>query len=165
MTDAATTDADAGSSLSAAQATVRIRRGGPDDAVVLRGLVRALAEQLGYGAAAVTASADDVRRRLGHPGVTYLIAEEGGRAVGYVSWLERPGLWSDEDYLALDDLYVVDDRRGLGVGELLMRATAREAAGRAIRWEVAEHNEGAQRFYRRLGATLVDKKICTWRPE
>ena len=54
--------------------------------------------------------------------------------------------------------------RGNGVGELLMRAVAKAADGRVIRWEVAEANVAAQRFYTRVGATLVPKKIGRWQP-
>jgi ribosomal protein S18 acetylase RimI-like enzyme len=34
-----------------------------------------------------------------------------------------------------------------------------------VRWEVAEQNVAAQRFYRRLGATLRAKVIAAWSPE
>ncbi|WP_440105156.1 GNAT family N-acetyltransferase [Streptosporangium sp. H16] len=53
---------------------------------------------------------------------------------------------------------------GHGAGELLMRAVAEAADGKVIRWEVAEANVAAQRFYARIGATLVSKKIGRWQP-
>ena len=102
---------------------------------------------------------------LARPEITYLIAERDGQAVGYVSWLERISFWSGENYLHLDDLYVTGAERGHGVGEQLMRAAAEAAEGKVIRWEVAESNEAAQRFYTRIGATLVAKKIGRWQPK
>lgn len=45
-----------------------------------------------------------------------------------------------------------------------MHAIAGVAAGRVIRWEVAGANVGAQRFYERIGATLIAKKIGRWQP-
>ncbi|WP_309111445.1 GNAT family N-acetyltransferase [Saccharothrix sp.] len=135
-----------------------IRRATPDDASVVHRLIRELAEHQDEGWA-VTVSVADLERMLARPEITYLIAERDGRAVGYVSWLERISFWSGEDYLALDDLYVSGTERGRGVGELLMRAAAEAAQGKVIRWEVAESNEAAQRFYTRIGATLVSKKI------
>jgi ribosomal protein S18 acetylase RimI-like enzyme len=46
-----------------------------------------------------------------------------------------------------------------------MRAVAEAAKGKLIRWEVAETNEAAQRFYTRIGATLHSKKIGRWQPK
>ena len=39
------------------------------------------------------------------------------------------------------------------------------ANGKLIRWEVAEANVAAQRFYARISATLVSKKIGRWQPK
>ncbi|WP_061289299.1 GNAT family N-acetyltransferase [Herbidospora cretacea] len=143
--------------------TVTIRRAGPGDAATVHGLMRALAEQQGHPDA-VTATAADLAAALRRPDVTYLLAERDGRPVGYVSWLERISFWSGDDYLALDDLFVVDAARGQGVGERLMRAAAEIAKGRVIRWEVGEANAGARRFYERMGAQLTSKQICRWQP-
>ncbi|MEU8378068.1 GNAT family N-acetyltransferase [Streptosporangium sp. NPDC048865] len=142
---------------------ISIRRATPEDAATVHGLLRELAGHQDQ-AWAVTVGVPGLRPLLSRPEVTYLIAERDGRAVGYVSWLERAGFWSGEDYLHLDDLYVTGAERGHGVGERLMRAVADAAAGRVIRWEVAETNEAAQRFYKRIGATLVSKKIGRWQP-
>ncbi|MEU4536502.1 GNAT family N-acetyltransferase [Streptosporangium sp. NPDC023825] len=140
-----------------------IRRATPDDAPAVHGLIRGLAEHQNQ-ARSVTVSVDDLKRMLARPEITYLIAERDGVAIGYVSWLQRVGFWSGEDYLALDDLYVTGAERGNGAGELLMRAAAEAAGGKVIRWEVAEANVAAQRFYARIGAALVSKKIGRWQP-
>ncbi|GAA3618390.1 GNAT family N-acetyltransferase [Nonomuraea rosea] len=142
---------------------ISIRRATPDDAAIVHGLIRGLAEHQDQGWG-VTVAADDLKRLLARPEVGYLIAERDGRAIGYVSWLQRISFWSGQDYLHLDDLYVTDAERGHGVGEQLMRAIAEVADGKVIRWEVAEANAGAQRFYQRLGATLVSKKLGRWQP-
>jgi ribosomal protein S18 acetylase RimI-like enzyme len=139
-----------------------IRHAAPDDAATVHGLIRELAGYQGQ-TSDVTATVADLERLLARPDVTYLLAERDGRAVGYVSWLQRVGFWTGEEYLALDDLYAAE--RGHGVGERLMRAAAEAAGGKLIRWEVAEANVAAQRFYTRLGATLVTKKIGRWRPQ
>ncbi|MFI7130855.1 GNAT family N-acetyltransferase [Nonomuraea sp. NPDC050153] len=142
---------------------ISIRRATSGDASTVHGLIRALAEHQGQ-TSAVTVSVADLQRLLTRPEITYLIAERDGRPVGYVSWLERISFWSGEDYLALDDLYVTEAERGGGVGEQLMRAAAEAAKGRLIRWEVAEANVAAQRFYARIGADLITKKIGRWQP-
>jgi ribosomal protein S18 acetylase RimI-like enzyme len=142
---------------------IAIRRATPDDASTVHDLIRGLAEHQDQ-AWAVAVSVDDLKRMLARPEITYLVAERDGRAIGYVSWLQRISFWSGEDYLALDDLYVSGAERGRGVGEQLMRAAAEAAEGKLIRWEVAEINQAAQQFYTRIGATLVSKKIGRWQP-
>ncbi|MEU1721537.1 GNAT family N-acetyltransferase [Nonomuraea sp. NPDC005692] len=127
-------------------------------------LIRGLAEHQGQ-ASAITVGVEDLERMLARPEITYLIAERSGRAIGYVSWLERISFWSGQDHLALDDLYVTGAERGNGVGERLMQAAAEAADGKVIRWEVTEANVAAQRFYTRVGATLTSKKICRWQPK
>ncbi|MFC7641986.1 GNAT family N-acetyltransferase [Streptosporangium lutulentum] len=143
---------------------ITIRRAAPDDAATVHDLIHGLAghQDQAWG---VTVSVDDLKRLLTRPEVGYLIAERDGHPIGYVSWLQRVGFWSGQDYLHLDDLYVTGTERGNGVGEQLMRAIAEAADGKVIRWEVAEANAGAHRFYERLGATLVAKKIGRWQPK
>ncbi|MGP4103917.1 GNAT family N-acetyltransferase [Nonomuraea sp. KM90] len=140
---------------------VLIRRATADDASAIHGMMRELADSLHHGSA-IAISVDRLKEFLTRPEITYLVAEKGGQAIGYVSWFERVNFWSGTDYFALDDLYVCGEERGRGVGEQLMRAVAKAADGRLIRWEVAESNVGAQRFYERIGASLVSKKICRW---
>ncbi|MFI7701508.1 GNAT family N-acetyltransferase [Nonomuraea sp. NPDC049480] len=142
---------------------ISIRRATPDDASTVHGLIRELAEHQDQ-ASAITVSVPGLERMLTRSEIAYLIAERDGKAIGYASWLERISFWSGEDYLALDDLYVSGAERGCGVGEQLMRAVAEAAKGKLIRWEVAETNEAAQRFYTRIGATLISKKIGRWHP-
>ena len=142
---------------------ISIRRATPDDASTVHGLIRGLGEHQDQ-AWGVTVTVPRLEGILTRSDVTYLIAERDGQAVGYVSWLERISFWSGEDYLALDDLYVSAAERGRGVGEQLMQAVAEAAQGKLIRWEVAEAYEAAQRFYTRIGATLVSKKIGRWQP-
>ena len=143
---------------------ISIRRATPDDAAAVLDLICGLAEHQDQGWA-ITVSVADLKRMLARPEITYLIAERDGRAIGYVSWLQRISFWSGQDYLHLDDLYVAGTERGNGVGERLMQAAAEAADGKLIRWEVAEANVGAQRFYERIGATLVSKNIGRWQPK
>ncbi|SDJ27929.1 Ribosomal protein S18 acetylase RimI [Nonomuraea maritima] len=143
---------------------INIRRATPDDAATVHTLIHRLAEHQSQSWG-VTVSVEDLKRLLALPEVGYLIAERDGQAIGYVSWLQRISFWSGQDYLHLDDLYVTAAERGNGVGEQLMHAIAETADGKVIRWEVAEANTGAQRFYHRIGATLTSKKICRWQPQ
>jgi GNAT superfamily N-acetyltransferase len=83
-----------------------------------------------------------------------LLAREGPRAVGvavlsYTWALEHGGrvAW-------LEELYVVPDRRGGGIGRALLDhavAHCREAGCRALDLEVAEDHRRAERLYERAG--------------
>jgi GNAT superfamily N-acetyltransferase len=158
------TRADEGDDVTNAEIT--IRRAGPGDAGAVQALVVAIAEWEGE-AAAVQVTADRWRDLLARPDVVVLLAADGeGDPVGYVSAVRSLHLWSGRDILRLDDLFVAEPHRGAGVGRQLMAAMARVAAEDElpVRWEVMPDNDGAQRFYSRLGATLRPKVVATWRP-
>lgn len=58
--------------------------------------------------------------------------------------------------LHLEDLIIDDHARGRGIGEAVMAWLAAETIRRgfaALQWTVVEDNEGAIRFYERLGAS------------
>ncbi|SFO21709.1 Acetyltransferase (GNAT) family protein [Geodermatophilus obscurus] len=106
------------------------------------------------------------RTLLARPDVVVLLAERDGRAVGYVSAVRQLHLWTGGDVLALDDLYIRPGHRDAGVGRRLMAALASLAAPEQllVRWGVEVDNVDAQRFYRRLGATLRPKIQAAWTP-
>lgn len=57
--------------------------------------------------------------------------------------------------------------RDSGVGRRLMATLAGSYAARerlTITWGMEPDNHGAQRFYRRLGASLRDKVLAGWSP-
>jgi GNAT superfamily N-acetyltransferase len=145
---------------------VDVRRAGPDDAAVVLTMVREIAAHEG-DASDAAGTAGSWAAMLGRPDVVVLLAERDGVPVGYVSAVRRLHLWLGRDIYALDDLFVRDGYRGARVGRLLMHAMARLASDEdlLVRWEVDERNVAAQRFYRRLGATLRTKVIATWTPE
>lgn len=84
-----------------------------------------------------------------------LLARLDGQPVGYAfyfytysSFLARPTLW-------LEDVFVVPEARGRGVGLALLRRLGREAAAREcgrMEWTVLDWNHSAIGFYERLGA-------------
>ncbi len=140
-----------------------IRRAGAGDAEVILAMVRELADYQDEGQH-VTGGVEDWRRLLLRDDLVVLVAELDGRALGYVSALRRPHLWSGAEVLALDDLYVRPSSRDGGVGRHLMVALARHADPDRLRitWGVRPDNTDAQRFYARLGATLSEKVVVSW---
>ena len=71
----------------------------------------------------------------------------------YSTFLAKPGLY-------LEDLFVLPDWRGRGVGAALLRHLARIALERdygRMEWSVLNWNEPAIGFYRRIGAKPMDE--------
>jgi GNAT superfamily N-acetyltransferase len=146
--------------------SVTVRRATVRDAAVVDAMVREIAEHEG-DLQHVQLDAARWRDLLARPDVLVLLAEDDDGALGYTSATRQLHLWSGGDVLALDDLYVRPSARNRGVGEQLMRAVATYAAPESllVRWQLYETNEGARRFYERIGATVRPKLIAAWRPE
>lgn len=89
-----------------------------------------------------------------------VIAHHDGEPAGfalffhnYSTFLGRPGVY-------LEDLFVVPELRGHGIGKILLSTLARIALDRGcgrLEWWVLDWNEPAIRFYERLGAQAMDE--------
>ena len=89
-----------------------------------------------------------------------LIAERGGRAVGFALYFTTFSTFLCKPGLYLEDLFVEPAHRGKGHGKALLRAVARLAAERdcgRLEWSVLNWNEPAIRFYEALGAVPLDE--------
>lgn len=92
------------------------------------------------------------------PACEAIIAESGGRAVGFAlffttfsTFLCKPGIY-------LEDVFVEPEYRGCGIGKALLRHLARlvvERQGGRFEWRVLDWNEPSIRFYEALGATVM----------
>jgi ribosomal protein S18 acetylase RimI-like enzyme len=155
---------------------VRIRRAEPADVPRMLELVRELAvfekepeavtvtlehmQDAGFGpdpvwVGWVAFQSDDQKIRRSENDSTSGIVDEG-KILGIAICYERYSTWRGRvGYL--EDIVVTENARGLGIGELLFKACAAEAAQREyhhLTWQVLDWNEGAIRFYKRLGADL-----------
>ena len=89
--------------------------------------------------------------------------EVAGIAIWYVTfstWKVRHGLW-------LEDLFVTPERRGLGLGRLLLEELAGICVERGyprFEWWVLDWNPPAHGFYRSLGAVPQDE-WTVWRTD
>ncbi|MEV5315481.1 GNAT family N-acetyltransferase [Streptomyces sp. NPDC052610] len=112
--------------------------------------------------------APDLAERLGTllfgtaaPRLRCLVAEApGGEVVGYASCAPELSTWDGCEYLHMDCLFLVPGHRGLGLGALLMDAVTGEARALGlteVQWQTPVWNDGAIRFYDRLGARARDK--------
>jgi len=139
---------------------MHIRAATADDVPLILRFIRGLAEYERL-ADQVVATEDGLRETLfgARPYAEVVIAEDGGEPAGfalffhnYSTFLGRPGIY-------LEDLYVLPELRGRGVGRALLAHLARLAVERGcgrLEWWVLDWNEDAIRFYRALGAEPMD---------
>jgi len=89
---------------------------------------------------------------LDQPGSIYLVAEIGGAVAGFI------GLWHVMDEGHICTLAVDPDRRGHGLGELLVLAALKAAidvGSDAVHLEYRVGNDPAARLYEKLGFERV----------
>lgn len=140
------------------KATIRAARAG-DESTILE-LVKALAqyERLAHE---VVATPEEIARTLfaKPPHAECLIAEADDRAVGfailfhnYSTFLARPGIY-------LEDLFVLPEFRGTGIGKALLQSIAKLAVTRRcgrLDWSVLKWNDPAIKFYETIGAIRME---------
>jgi len=89
-----------------------------------------------------------------HTPEQYLVAELGGRVVGYVRQVPPTPLPSNRHIRQIQGLGVLPGARGRGVGDALVEAAcdaARAAGARRMTLRVLAHNAPARRLYERRG--------------
>jgi GNAT superfamily N-acetyltransferase len=78
------------------------------------------------------------------------------RIQGIAICYDRYSTWKGR-CLYLEDIVVTEAMRGQGIGDLLFRECVKHAMAdsyHSMRWQVLDWNEGAIRFYGRLGADI-----------
>ena len=86
-----------------------------------------------------------------------LVAEEGNDLVGFLVYHFVAFTYRAKPNLIIKELYIAGPHRSRGVGKLLMKAVAQEAAFTGcgvIKWWVAKWNERGIEFYKQLGAKI-----------
>lgn len=137
--------------------TLRDARPG-DEAELLR-LIHALAvyEKLEHMAVGTTAQLHEALFGA-RPACAAVIAERGGRAVGFALYFTTFSTFLCKPGLYLEDLFVEPEHRGAGIGKALLRHLARVALERGygrFEWRVLDWNEPSILFYRSLGAAIL----------
>ena len=144
---------------------VRIVPARPEDVPVILNLIRALGEYE-HLSHEIVATEDGLRAWLfgERPAAEVVLAYADGAVAGFAlffhnfsTFLGRPGLY-------LEDLFVVPEWRGHGIGQRLLRHLAGMAVARGcgrMEWTVLDWNESALRFYERMGAGVMKEwKLC-----
>jgi GNAT superfamily N-acetyltransferase len=84
-----------------------------------------------------------------------LIAEDDGEPVGFALFFHNYSTFLAQPGIYLEDLFVLPEKRGSGVGRSLLQHLAQVAVDRGcgrLEWAVLDWNVDAIRFYERLGA-------------
>ena len=145
--------------------SITIASASPADVPTILAMIRGLAEYERLSQQAV-ATEESIRASLfgPRPFAEVVLASSGSTPVGFAlffhnfsTFLGRPGLY-------LEDLFVLPEWRGRGVGRRLLTHLASIAVERGcgrMEWAVLDWNESAIGFYRRLGAQMLDDwRIC-----
>ena len=127
-----------------------------DDVPQILAFIRALAEYERL-LDAVVATEDGLRRALfgPRPYAEVVLAEDRGAAVGFALFFHTFSTFRGQPGIYLEDLFVVPEARGRGVGSALLAHLARLAQARGcgrVEWAVLDWNAAAIRFYESVGA-------------
>src|SRR5438876_2950679 len=136
--------------------TLHIRAGEPADVAVIAQLIRDLAhyEKLEHEVTMTEEKLTDSlfgERRYAET----LIAQDDGGAVGFALFFHNFSTFLAQPGIYLEDLFVVPEQRGRGVGRALLERLAQVAVDRGcgrLEWAVLDWNVDAIKFYERLGA-------------
>jgi GNAT superfamily N-acetyltransferase len=131
------------------------------DIPLVHGLMHGLAVYEKIEHEFVSSPADLERALFGErPMAEAIVGSLDGKPVGfalvyptYSTFSGKPGLW-------LEDLFVLPEARGAGVGNALLARLAALAVERgcgSLQWEVLDWNEPAIGFYKSLGAEPLDE--------
>lgn len=145
--------------------TLTVRPATPDDIPAIFALIVALAEYEHLSHLVMGTAAQLEKHLFGdRPYLEAIVAELDDRVIGsalffhnYSTFLTQPGLY-------IEDLFVLPEFRGRGIGKALLSEVARIARDRGcgrLEWSVLDWNESAIGFYQKLGAdVLPDWRIC-----
>lgn len=99
-------------------------------------------------------SKDWLEARLKNDEATFLIALKDNEMIGFATLYQGFSSISLKKYWVLNDLYVTNSARGLGVGSKLLGAIdlyANKTCAKGVELETAVSNKSAQKLYERLG--------------
>ena len=124
--------------------------------------VRALAVYERAPAGAVTATEEGLLRDGFGPQPFYecLLAEQDGQPAGFALFFFNYSTWRGQPGVYLEDLFVLPELRGQGIGRALLERVAAAAVARGclrMQWEVLDWNRPAIDFYRAMGAEFLDE--------
>jgi GNAT superfamily N-acetyltransferase len=132
-----------------------------EDAPVLTALIRQMAEYDRLGNEVSVLEADIVRDGFGAwPKFRALLAEYSGKLAGYALFFPFYSSFQGRPALFLDDLYVLEPFRKLGVGRALIAHVCKIALREeyfCVRCEMLDWNQPAIDFYTKQDAVFMNE--------
>lgn len=134
-----------------------------EDTPTILHFIRALAEYEKLSDA-VVATEDQVRQTLfgDSPAAEVVLAYWNDQPVGFALFFHNYSTFLAKKGLYLEDLFVLPDFRGKGIGKALLSTLAKIAVDRdcgRFEWAVLDWNEPAMKFYASLGAAPVKEWV------
>ena len=139
-----------------------VREATPQDARLVARMLHAFNTEFGEPTPPVEVLAERLERLLAGDDMVALLAGEEGLAL----LTFRPGVWDPGPVALLEEMYVVPDRRGQGIGSAVIERAfdvARERGCATFQVNVDEPDVDAQRFYEAHGvAGTFDGHRAFW---
>jgi GNAT superfamily N-acetyltransferase len=141
--------------------SITLRAATAADTPQILAFIRGLAEYEKLSHACV-ATEEELRVTLfgPRPFAEVILAEWEGAPAGFALYFHNYSTFRARPGIYLEDLYVLPEKRGHGIGKALLTELARVAVERGcarLEWSVLDWNEPAIRFYRSLGAEPQDE--------
>ena len=138
-----------------------IRRASPDDCQTIVDHIRELAE-FEHLEHEMVATAEHFREHMfgPRPVVEALMAEWADESAGFALFFTNFSTFLGKPGIYLEDLYVREKFRRLGIGKALISSVAKIAVDRddgRFEWSVLDWNAPAISFYRSIGAIGMDE--------
>ena len=139
---------------------IEIRKAEKHDVALILEFIRELATYERLRDSCV-ASEENLRATLfsDKPDAEVIFASMAGKELGFALFFHNYSTFLAQRGLFLEDLFVLPDARGEGVGYALLSALAKIALERncgRLEWNVLDWNQLAIDFYKRIGAHPMD---------
>jgi len=134
--------------------TVSVRQAGPDDAQDVARLLHDFNTEFDEPTPEVRVLSDRARALLGNGEMTVLLAGDGPDGLAQIRF--RPSVWTGALDAYIEELYVVPELRGRGIGRTLLEAAmevARLRGATHIDLTTGETDTAARRLYESVGFT------------
>jgi GNAT superfamily N-acetyltransferase len=144
-----------------ADSAIVIRPATIGDVPIVLDMIKALAEYEKL-AHQVVATEEQLKASLfgPRPAAEVLLAFAGDRPVGFAVYFQSFSTFLGVPGIYLEDIFVVPDSRGRGIGRRLLSMIASIAVTRGcgrLEWSVLDWNTPAIGFYRKLGSRPMDE--------
>jgi len=141
---------------------ITIRQALATDASTIHQMVQELAQALGMADHARGTVDDFLKYGFSENAFfSALIAERDGEAVGMCTYFSIFSSWSGRPGIFVLDLFITENERGSGLGEILLAKVAEighKNGAAFLRLSVDNHNVRGQDFYNRLGFSSADNE-------